>query len=177
MHGDSAGCKWYQFCKKKKLSHFYQVELEMCTSQRTIPIPTILTGGRECQSEDKIQTWRLLASIIPDNLSGSLMKSMNEVARSHYHHLSVHLEAKSVEADQNLSHPGSRWCCHQKWGRGLAARQIVLAHHSRCWLPQRRAATGARRACSLCTRCSVRVAQFRCRGSPATRSLRACPHH
>ena len=66
----------------KKLSQFYQVELEMCTSQGTIPIPTILTGGRECQSEDKIQTWRLLASIIPDNLSGSLMKSMNEVALS-----------------------------------------------------------------------------------------------
>ena len=38
----------------KKLSQFYQVELEMCTSQGTIPIPTILTGGRECQSEDKI---------------------------------------------------------------------------------------------------------------------------
>ena len=66
----------------KKLSQFYQVELEMCTSQGTIPIPTILTGGRECQSEDKIQTWRLLASIIPDNLSGSLMKSMNEATLS-----------------------------------------------------------------------------------------------
>ena len=115
------------------LASVLSAALKMCT--RT-PILPISTGARECQSGDKIQPWQLLGSIIPDKL--------NDQVSSHCHHLSVHLEAKGVEADQNLSHPGS-WCHQTRRGGGLAARQIVLAR--RLLLPPSQTGSYWRRAC------------------------------
>ena len=109
---------------------------------------------------DKIQTWRLLASIILDNLSGPLMKSIVTVITCLFISRPKVLRLTRTWVILALGRLGVTKDGGEVWRRArLFWRGATL-----CCFPQRRAATGAEGLpCTRC--CSVRVAQFRCRGS------------